>query len=301
MAIRTTTVYLGYEPTWYRPEEYIQGINMPEKPADPISINESEIELEIDQNGLATTTFLTKNGFRKFSILPDDIPNYYVLSIENIRSYQARIFSITKQMSSSDQQIFISGFRNRHRFQTLTELYEYSCANYKHVPTIDGRAKSIISAMKICSPDLLSDWTIKHYIQLAFVHLFYIFAGGKNVMVFKDQWVDPLTICLYGQQIWWIMHLSCNIFDKFYQKLCGNLRLSPIMACEIGSTDFAWDFVHIWIDALVFLFNKFDEKLMKSISNLGESHEIIIQKLNVSENAALLIKSWGITMGFINR
>ncbi len=212
-----------------------------------------------------------KNGI---TIDAKQIDNYYVMTPENrLEAYATRKYYL-EHLDIQSARIYQKVWELLEKGTTEVTLQEVYMAVVKatnnpvvdrlkvYFGTIEEDADPLINKYRnlwrefITKP--ISEMTEDQYLNTAVWHLFYIFSGHSDRMLIFESLVPkgesplftPLAVCLFGQLVWWVLHLAIPKLNQLYQRVIMpyTSRLVPTSAFNFKSCDgFATDFWQAWV------------------------------------------------------
>jgi len=213
---------------------------------------DAEVTLDMFENSAGHPCARTRNVI---VVVSDDIPGFHVFSVEHQHVELARLVYFFEQLSESTAAMCrkiqaLLADRQEPR-TTIGDIY--NAAADAHQNMIIDRVRSMSKHMSM-DLDTLTD---ADYVYLAALHLYYTFSGGKNALMPHKTLVVPLSIALFGQELWWVMHLVCPKLDAKYRSVMAS-RIRPdrrdasAFLFDCGES-FATDFWMTWVQSMATL------------------------------------------------
>jgi hypothetical protein len=167
--------------------------------------------------------------------VPIMIPNDYISSEHRTRKQeilQKYIYITTLDDNTFSKYVYLV---ERTRLNSsMDAIIHVICGNEKifRINDIKLRLESLKLLMNkskklevSCNYDDISKITSQMYNHLLCYWLAYYFCGGEKMLVFGNEFVSPVTFQLFGQEIFWLLHLTNPTFENFYKTLCTSFGL----------------------------------------------------------------------------
>lgn len=184
---------------------------------------DEDLQVEFSKKELKKGFFDVKGIIIPFGDIEQLIYGYYVLSIKSRIRSLAKIKGYMQQLSKKHLTI-ISDVINepieiRNNPYKLLKTVGNLCLN-KTNPT-KKYITAYISFMKKLDPNIhmISSWTSLDYLSFTGIILYQLFVGGSDMRIIGKNPLNPLSVCLNGELIFWLLHLCNYRLAFFWNKL----------------------------------------------------------------------------------